>query len=44
MEPANLPKEVWEALCTKCGKCCAEKIEFQGRIYITKKFCRFFDK
>lgn len=44
MNPKDLPPEVWEALCTQCGKCCAEKAEIDGRVYITKKFCRFFDK
>jgi uncharacterized cysteine cluster protein YcgN (CxxCxxCC family) len=43
MNPRELPLEVWEALCTKCGKCCAEKVEIDGKIYISKQYCRFFD-
>ena len=33
----------WEELCTQCGKCCTEKIEMNGKIYISKKYCRFLD-
>ena len=43
MDPAKLPPEVWEALCRRCGKCCAEKVEHEGRIYLTRKMCRFLD-
>jgi hypothetical protein len=44
MDPLKLPPEVWEALCRRCGKCCAEKVDIDGTIYITKKMCRFLDK
>ena len=43
MDPHKLPPEVWEALCRRCGKCCAEKVDLDGTIYITKKMCRFLD-
>lgn len=43
MNPAALPPEVWEALCRRCGKCCAEKLEMGGTVYITRKMCRFLD-
>ncbi|MCB9833442.1 MAG: hypothetical protein H6807_13310 [Planctomycetes bacterium] len=43
MNPRDLPIEVWEALCRRCGKCCTEKVEVDGKIYITKKYCRFLD-
>lgn len=43
MNPRDLPVEVWEALCTRCGKCCTEKAEIDGVIYISKKYCRFLD-
>ncbi len=43
MDPKRLPPEVWEALCRQCGKCCAEKVDMDGVIYITKKMCRFLD-
>ena len=44
MNPKDLPPEVWEALCRKCGKCCTEKVEIDGQIYLSKKYCRFLDK
>jgi uncharacterized cysteine cluster protein YcgN (CxxCxxCC family) len=43
MNPSQLPPEVWEALCRRCGKCCAEKVEVDGKIYITRKMCRFLN-
>ena len=43
MDPASLPPEVWEAICRRCGKCCAEKVEIDDRIYVTRKMCRFLD-
>jgi len=43
MDPQKLPPEVWEALCRRCGKCCAEKVEVDDTVYITKKMCRFHD-
>ena len=43
MNPRDLPHEVWEGLCTKCGKCCTEKVDIDGTIYISKKYCRFLD-
>ena len=43
MDPRKLPPEDWEALCRRCGKCCAEKLDIDGTIYITKKMCRFLD-
>ena len=43
MDPRQLPPEVWEALCRRCGKCCAEKVEVEGVVYLTKKMCRFLD-
>lgn len=44
MDPAAIPPEVWEALCRRCGKCCTEKVEIEGVVYITKKPCRFLDR
>ena len=32
MSATNLPPEVWEAICRRCGKCCAEKVRIEGRI------------
>ena len=44
MNPREMPLEVWEALCRKCGKCCTEKIEIDDVIYMSKAHCRFLDK
>lgn len=44
MRPQDMPLEVWEALCRKCGKCCTEKVDINDRIYMSKKYCRFLDK
>ena len=44
MKPSDMPIEVWEAMCTKCGKCCTEKVEIDDKIYISKKYCRFLDQ
>ena len=33
----------WDAICSKCGRCCYEKIDFEGRIYYTELPCEFFD-
>ena len=34
----------WEALCTRCGLCCFEKIENErGTIFFTRTPCRYLD-
>jgi len=33
----------WEARCRRCGRCCYEKIEFEGRVYYTNKPCDKLD-
>ncbi|MDH3454318.1 MAG: hypothetical protein OEL80_04150 [Desulfuromonadales bacterium] len=33
----------WESICSKCGRCCYEKIDFEGRIYYTELPCEFLD-
>ena len=33
----------WEAVCARCGQCCHEKIDFEGRIYYTALPCEFLD-
>lgn len=33
----------WEGLCKRCGRCCYEKIEFEGRVYYTDKPCDRLD-
>ncbi len=43
MNPKDLPNEVWESLCRRCGKCCTEKVEVDGVIYMSRAYCRFLD-
>ena len=33
----------WESICSKCGRCCYEKIDFEGKIYYTELPCEFLD-
>lgn len=33
----------WEAICKRCGRCCFEKIEYRGRIYLTDIPCEYLD-
>ena len=33
----------WESVCCRCGRCCYEKIDFEGRIYYTGIPCQFLD-
>ena len=33
----------WEDVCRRCGRCCYEKIEFEGRIYYTELPCEYLD-
>ena len=42
----NDPKkseQEWESICHRCGRCCYEKIDFEGGIYYTKLPCEFLD-
>ncbi len=38
-------EEEWEAVCTRCGKCCLLKLEDEdtGDIWYTDIVCRYFD-
>ena len=33
----------WDSICCKCGRCCYEKIDFEGNIYYTELPCEFLD-
>ncbi|MGW8188065.1 MAG: hypothetical protein ACWGNK_12385 [Desulfobacterales bacterium] len=33
----------WESICNRCGRCCFEKIDFEGRIYYTELPCEYLD-
>jgi len=35
--------EQWEARCLRCGRCCVEKIEYKGKIYLTDIPCEYLD-
>ena len=33
----------WESVCSRCGRCCYEKIDFENRIYYTELPCEYLD-
>ncbi len=33
----------WDSICARCGRCCYEKIDFEGKIYYTDLPCEFLD-
>ena len=33
----------WEARCRRCGRCCYEKIEYEGNVYYTDRPCEKLD-
>lgn len=35
--------EAWERRCRRCGRCCFEKIDFNGAIYYTNVPCECLD-
>ncbi|MDY6848197.1 MAG: hypothetical protein SV239_03590 [Thermodesulfobacteriota bacterium] len=35
--------EQWEARCRRCGRCCYEKIEYEGEVYYTDRPCEKLD-
>ena len=37
------PQNNWESICCRCGRCCYEKIDFEGRIYYTELPCEYLD-
>jgi uncharacterized cysteine cluster protein YcgN (CxxCxxCC family) len=43
-KPNETSSEEWETRCCRCGRCCYEKIAFEGHIYYTDIPCEFLDK
>lgn len=41
--PTPLEFAAWEAKCLRCGRCCYEKIEYDGEIYYTETPCEKLD-
>ena len=33
----------WEQRCHRCGRCCYEKVEYQGKIFLTDIPCEFLN-
>jgi hypothetical protein len=42
-QTGKLNTKKWESLCSRCGRCCYEKIDFEGRIYYTELPCEYLD-
>jgi uncharacterized cysteine cluster protein YcgN (CxxCxxCC family) len=38
-----MPKDSWDDRCQRCGRCCYEKIEHDGRVYYTDVPCKHLD-
>ena len=34
-----MTKDEWDSKCQRCGRCCFEKIEYEGRVYYTDTPC-----
>ncbi|BCR05146.1 hypothetical protein DESUT3_22150 [Desulfuromonas versatilis] len=34
----------WEGKCLRCGRCCYEKLEYQGQVYYTDVPCEKLDR
>ena len=38
-----MDKTSWEAVCRRCGRCCYEKVDYDGDIFYTDEPCEFLD-
>ena len=38
-----MSKENWDSRCLRCGRCCHEKIEHEGRVFYTDVACEYLD-
>jgi len=36
-------RQTWESRCRRCGRCCFEKIDYEGEIYYTATPCPYLD-
>lgn len=43
-KPTEDAQADWDSICCKCGRCCYEKIDFEGHIYYTEVACEFLDQ
>ena len=44
-QPAKtaISRQAWDEICERCGRCCYEKIDCQGKIYYTQIPCEHLD-
>ncbi len=42
-KPAGPDSAAWDAICARCGRCCYEKLDYEGRIYYTNTPCEHLD-
>ena len=40
---SKISRKAWEEICERCGRCCYEKIDCQGKIYYTQIPCEYLD-
>jgi len=43
MDQKHSIEEDWDSHCRRCGRCCYEKVEFQGDIFYTDIPCEHLD-
>lgn len=42
-QPARINRDSWDRICRRCGRCCYEKVSFQGTVYYTDIPCEHLD-
>lgn len=38
-----MSNDIWDSRCRRCGRCCYEKIEHDGRVFYTETPCDYLD-